>query len=267
MMPQSSIARGKWAAGEGGRLQSDGLLPGEKMKGARQEAISARVLYFGSAGPSAETALALDVAGRTQIHRITDDYIAYVDDGHAFYNTIFIVGNDAARIRKFMRFYRPVLKHKARIVLIRATRPRVRAQLLNAGFDEVFEPDMPVPEATARVRAILTRLALNQQSKVADDVRDLHLQHFARAPLLGREARVLAMLVAAQGSPVRSQQLATSSKSTHRPIGTKSLQVLISGLRGKLKHNLQIVSHGPSGYSLQETSLQKRLLKGGPRQT
>lgn len=253
--------------GGGGRSIPGSLSPGPRPKGPRPEVINARALYFGNGDPAPETALARAISGRVQFHRIADDYIGHVDDSREYYNTLFVIGSDPVRIRKLMRIYRPVLKTKAKIVIMREVRPGVTAQLLNAGFDDVFDREMPIAEAAARVRAVLGRIAQSQQSKVVEEVRDLHLQHFIREPLLGREARVLSMLVAARGSPVRSSQLAISGRSTHRPISTKSLQVLISGLRSKLHPNLRIVSQGPAGYSLQETSPARTLLDSASKRT
>lgn len=241
--------------------------PGARPKSPRLEVISARALYFGNGDPGPETALARAISGRVQFHRITDDYVGHVDDSREYYNTLFVTGSDPVRIRKLIRIYRPVLKTKAKIVIIREVRPGVRAQLLNAGFDDVFDGDMSAAEGAARVRAVLGRIAQSRQAKVIEEVRDLHLQHFTREPLLGREARVLSMLVAARGSPVRSNQLAISGRSTHRPISTKSLQVLISGLRAKLHPNLRIVSQGPAGYSLQEISPARSLLDSALKRT
>jgi len=264
-MSQSRKPQSAAVGGGGGRPGSPP--PGAKPKGPRQEVVSARTLYFGNGDPAPETALARAISGRVQLHRITDDYIGHIDDSREYYNTLFVIGSDPVRIRKLMRIYRPLLKMKAKIVIMREVRPSVKAQLLNAGFDDVFDREMPVAEAAARVRAVLGRIAQSQQSKVVEEVRDLHLQHFTREPLLGREARVLSMLVAARGSPVRSSQLAISGRSTHRPISTKSLQVLISGLRSKLRPNLRIVSQGPAGYSLQEISPVRSLLDSASKIT
>ncbi|MGV3512643.1 MAG: hypothetical protein ACO1OX_11650 [Novosphingobium sp.] len=211
--------------------------------------------------------MACEIAPTDQIFGISDEYITYIDDGRDYYNTVVVIGSDPVRIRKFMRIYRPLLTNKAKVVLLSATRPHGLAQMLNIGFDDVIEAEMPPAEALARIRAILGRIALAQQSQALDAAADLHLQHYAAQALLGREARLLSMLVAAKGSPVRTQHLAASSKSTSRPIGLKSLQVLISGLRGKLKPHLQIVSHGPSGYALVDASPARRLIMEAKERT
>lgn len=229
---------------------------------ARKNAVCARILYFGNAGPTPEAVLAREIVTTGQLFRISDDYTAYIDDSREFYNVLFVVGSDPVRIRKFMRIYRDLLKTKAKIALVRDARPAARAQILNTGFDDVFGAEISPVEGLARIHAILGRIVMRQQEETLGELAELHLQHYAVQPLLGREARLLAMLVSAKGSPVRSQQLATSSKSTHRQISIKSLQVLVSGLRTKLKPHLQIVSHGPSGYALVDVSPVHRLIDG-----
>lgn len=150
-MSQSRKPQSAAVGGGGGRPGSPP--PGAKPKGPRQEVVSARTLYFGNGDPAPETALARAISGRVQLHRITDDYIGHIDDSREYYNTLFVIGSDPVRIRKLMRIYRPLLKMKAKIVIMREVRPSVKAQLLNAGFDDVFDREMPVAEAAARVRA------------------------------------------------------------------------------------------------------------------
>lgn len=197
---------------------------------------------------------------KVQVFRIADDYTAYVDDDRHQYSVIIVVGSDAVRIRKFMRIYRPLLKGKAKIALLRDARPRTRAQILNVGFDDVFDIGTPIIEGKARLAAILGRLTQRQTDELLQEVRELHLQHYTITPLLGREARILALLAAAKGSPVRVQKLVATGRSANRPISLKSLQVLISGLRSKLKPSVRIASHGSSGYALLDVSPVAELL-------
>lgn len=222
--------------------------------------VAARILHFGNGAPPMEVACATTFCETAQVFRIADDYTAYTDDGRQAYSVIFVVGNDPVRIRKFMRIYRPLLKGKAKIALLRDARPRVRAQILNVGFDDVFDVGMSTLERQARIEAILTRMGQRQTDELLREVRELHLQHYVVTPLLDREAKILSLLVAAKGSPVRNQRLAATGRAAHRPISPKSLQVLISGLRTKLKPSIRITSHGSSGYALEEVSPVAELL-------
>lgn len=222
--------------------------------------LNARILHFGNSAPTAELGSAEAMCETVQVFRISDDYTAYVDDERLPYSVIIVAGSDAVRMRKFMRIYRPLLKSKAKIALLRDARPRVRAQILNVGFDDVFDIGTPAAEGTARLEAILGRMGQRQTDDLLQEVRELHLQHYVAAPLLGREARVLSLLVAANGSPVRTQRLTATGRSAHRPISLKSLQVLISGLRAKLRPSVRITSHGSSGYALQDVSPVAELL-------
>lgn len=248
------------APGGSGASGSSTTTGNASSRGARRQAVTARILYFGNGGPPPEAAIVREFAPTDQLYGISDDYITYIDDSRTFYNTLIVIGSDLVRIRKFMRMYRPLLMTKAKIALMRDARPSTRAQMLNIGFDDVIDLEIHPSEGLARIRAVLGRIALAQHKQALGEASDIHLQHYAAQPLLGREARLLSMLVVARGSPVRTQQLAASGKSTSRPIGIKSLQVLISGLRSKLKPHLQIVSHGPSGYALVDFSPARRLI-------
>lgn len=234
---------------------------------SRDRAWHARILHFGNGTPPAEVTCVEALCETLQVFRIADNYTAYVDDSRLAYSVLFVVGSDAVRIRKFMRIYRPLLKDKAKIAFLRDTRPRARAQILNVGFDDVFDLETTRAEAEARLEAILGRLAQRNTDELLHEVIDLHLQHYVVAPLLGRESRILSLLITARGSPVRTQRLAATGRSAHRPISPKSLQVLISGLRAKLKPNVRITSHGSSGYALEEVSPVAKLLASAAGRT
>ncbi|WP_158637655.1 response regulator transcription factor [Novosphingobium taihuense] len=227
---------------------------------SRNGGISARILHFGNGAPPVEVNCATAFQENAQVFRIADDYTSFIDDRRETYSVIFIVGSDPGRIRKFMRIYRPLLKSKAKIALLRDARPQVRAQILNVGFDDVFDVEMDPTEGQARIKAILGRMGQRQTDDLLRNVRQLHLQHYVISPLLGRESRILSLLAAAKGAPVRTERLTATGRSALRPISPKSLQVLISGLRAKLKPTISIMSHGSSGYALLDASPVAELL-------
>lgn len=216
--------------------------------------VAGRIFYFGNTPETPEIAHAMRLCHSAHVAKISDDYTAFVDDAKDYYNTVFVVGTDPARVRKFLRTYRPLFMRKAKIALVKESRPRSRAQMLNTGFDDVFDLETQPLEAKVRLDAILGRVAHSQAAKAFDDVLQTHMRFYADTKLLEREVRILALLIANRGMPVRKHLLTASTKSPHKSITPKSLQVLISGLRGKLKPNFRIVSHGASGYSFEEVS-------------
>lgn len=216
--------------------------------------VAGRIFYFGNASDTPEIAHAKRLCNSAYVAKISDDYTAFVDDAKNYYNTVFVVGTDPARVRKFLRTYRPLFMRKAKIALVKESRPRSRAQMLNTGFDDVFDLETHPLEASVRLDAILGRVAHSHAAETFDDVLKTHMRFYADTKLLEREVRILALLIANRGMPVRKHLLTASTKSPHKSITPKSLQVLISGLRGKLKPNFRIVSHGASGYSFEEVS-------------
>lgn len=216
--------------------------------------VAGRIFYFGIASDTPEIGHAKDMCAIAHIAKISDEYTAFVDDAKDYYNTVFVVGTDPARVRKFLRTYRPLFMRKAKIALVKESRPRSRAQMLNTGFDDVFDLETHPLEASVRLDAILGRVAHSHAAETFDDVLKTHMRFYAETKLLEREVRILALLIANRGMPVRKHLLTASTKSPHKSITPKSLQVLISGLRGKLKPNFRIVSHGASGYSFEEVS-------------
>ena len=217
--------------------------------------VAGRIFYFGNTSDTPEIAHAKRLCNSAYVAKISDDYTAFVDDAKNYYNTVFVVGTDPARVRKFLRTYRPLFMRKAKIALVKESRPRSRAQMLNTGFDDVFDLDTHPLEASVRLDAILGRVAHSHAAETFDDVLKTHMRFYADTKLLEREVRILALLIANRGMPVRKHlpdrfnQVAATSPSRPSP-----LQVLISGLRGKLKPNFRIVSHGASGYSFEEVS-------------
>lgn len=218
------------------------------------QAVRTRVLHFGNNSSSPEMERVGAVAKTSQAFRIGDDYTAYVDDTHHNYSAILIFGSDTVRISKFMRIYRPLLKNKARIAMLVHSNPRQRTRLLNAGFDDVFDCRLPIEEAHVRIAAIAARLGRNGIDAASNRAFEQHLQHYVTRPLVGREARVLWVLVQAKGAPVGCERLAATGTSAQRQMSCKSLRVLISGLRSKLQPTVEIVREGSSSYALRKIS-------------
>lgn len=212
--------------------------------------IVGRILYFGNSERMSEAETACDFCDRVQIFAITDNYTAYVDDMNKFYNVVIVVGTDAARICKFMRINRSLLRDKAKIAILSAASPVSRAKILCSGYDDIFVESMPAVERRVRIEAILGRLTQVREAATLQSVLDLHLRHYAHEPLSGREMRLMSLLLAAKGRPVSGFRLAATSRPPRPPMSEKSLQVLVSVLRSKLKDHVVLEHHGSEGYSL-----------------
>lgn len=213
--------------------------------------VAGRIFHFDNALDTPEITKVKNLCAAASTATISDNYTAFVDDANDYYNAVFVLGTDPARVRKFLRTYRPLFIRKAKIALVTDSRPCSRAKMLNTGFDDAFDLDETHHlEAVARLEAILSRVARSPVVQALDDDLQDRIGFYAEGKLLEREVRILTMLIANRGMPVRKQLLTASTKSPHRSISSKSLQVLISGLRRKLKPSFRI-SHGASGYSIE----------------
>lgn len=212
--------------------------------------IIGRILHFGNDQRYESARIAKELCQGAQFFAILDEYTAYIDDSNKFYNTVFVLGTDAVRICKFMRINRLLLKDKAKIAILPAASPASRAKILSSGYDDIFVESMPAVERRARIDAIVARLARVRDVATLESVRDMHMRYYAREPLNGREMRLLSLLLAAKGRPVPSFRLAATSRPPRPPMSEKSLQMLVSALRRKLKDHVVLEHHGSEGYSL-----------------
>lgn len=212
--------------------------------------IIGRILYFGQAVRDADVLSAEDFCDAVQVFAIMDDYTAYLDDKKLFYNAVIVSGTDAVRIAKFMRINRPLLKNKAKIASLRIASSENRAKILNCGYDDVFYDKMLPVERRARLQAIVARFDRVSEVEALQSAVDLHMRHYVREPLKAREARVMTLLLAARGGAVPAYRLAATSRAPRPAMSDKSLQVLISVLRSKLKDHVVLEYHEDEGYSL-----------------
>jgi DNA-binding response OmpR family regulator len=209
-----------------------------------------RILYFGKAVRDAEVLSAEDFCDAVQVFAIMDDYTAYLDDTKLFYNAVIVSGTDAVRICKFMRINRPLLNNKAKIASLRTASSENRAKILNCGYDDVFHDKMLPVERKARLQAIVARFDRATEEATLQSAFDLHMRHYVHEPLKGRESRVMTLLLAARGGAVPGYRLAATSRAPRPAMSEKSLQVLISVLRSKLKDHVVLEYHEDEGYSL-----------------
>ncbi|MBF9150594.1 winged helix-turn-helix domain-containing protein [Novosphingobium jiangmenense] len=185
------------------------------------------------------------------ICRASENYLADISPQRFFYDVLIIAGNDTKRIKRLLRYYAPALALKPKIALARTSSPSERAALLRAGFDDVFDTRMPMPEAQARMRALVERYGLARLGhgasveRVASNDQE---RHFAQAPS-GRERAVFELLLAAKGSAVPARSLARAL-GREEPLKPATIKVIVSALRKKLREGADIRSDRQSGYAL-----------------
>lgn len=216
--------------------------------------VIARKLYFGQDQRQALVPTASEFCDAVQVFAVSDNYSVYLEDECICYNTVIVSGTDPVRICKLMRINRPLLRAKAKIARLRTASPENRAKMLSVGYDDVFLDGMPAVVCRARIEAILARLAQVREAATLQSVLDLEVSHYTQAPLNGREMRLMSLLLAAKGRPVPGFRLAATSRPPRPPMSEKSLQVLISVLRSKLRDHIVLEHQGAAGYALHPVS-------------
>lgn len=213
--------------------------------------LSARIALFGDNA----SATLLDWLGlafpNNSVRHISESYIADVSPRDSSYNVVVVAGREARRIRQIVKLYRPALNSIPKIAMLNAAMPRERAGLLNAGFDDVFELRMTVPEAQARTLALANRYALsaNLQPSLAA-MPQLALYRKVEPRMTVRERSVCEALFRRYPHPV-SVIVLCSALPGKAPLSVASLRVLVSEIRHKLPSNIRINHQSPSSYSLE----------------
>lgn len=181
---------------------------------------------------------------------VSESYIADISPAANDFDILLVTGNDVRRLRQLLRLYRPLLHSKAKIAIMPATTPRERASLLNAGFDEVCDPRMPIPEAQARAVSLVNRyrtaglrLSQNSQNRCFFDESEI-----TTAPLTRRERAICSLLFEQSPNHVSISTLCNATGV--KTIARSSLRVLISKIRTKLRKGWRIEYTNSGSYAL-----------------
>lgn len=181
---------------------------------------------------------------------VSESYITDICPSRSDFDLLVVTGNDVRRVRQLLRLYRPILRRKPKIAVLQSSSPRDRAILLNAGFDDVMDPRMPVPEGQARAVSLVKRYDMTIAGLprvAADETPDV--ERMISGPLSRREAEVCGLLLARSPEPVAIAALSRSIGGL-RPIARSSLRVLISNLRTRLRRGVSIEYTYPSAYAV-----------------
>lgn len=215
--------------------------------------LDARVVVFGNCKPDNLKWLE-QVLPNCSYRTVSESYTADVSPARSDYDVLVVAGNDVKRLRQFIRIYRPLLNSKPKLALISGALPKDRALLLNAGFDDVFDPRMAVAEGRARTVAIANRYreAAEKQSKKVV-VQSSIVSEFVSSDFEGnlnlRETSILLTLIAHSPRAVPTHKLRNTM--ARRPeISVPTLRVVLSSIRSKLASSLEIVSIFPNSYAL-----------------
>ncbi|MFY7836874.1 MAG: hypothetical protein ACOVQ0_11415 [Novosphingobium sp.] len=181
---------------------------------------------------------------------VSESYIADISPAGNDFDILVVAGNDMRRLRQLLRLYRPLLHSKPKIAVMPATTPRERAALLNAGFDEVCDPRMPIPEAQARAVSLVNRYrttALHVSQKPQNRC-FLDESKITVTALTRREQAICSLLLEQSPNHVSISTLCNTTGA--KMITRSSLRVLTSKIRTKLREGWQIEYANPGSYAL-----------------
>lgn len=184
---------------------------------------------------------------------ISETYIANFIEGAEPYAAAIVAANDLERAKKFLRYNRPLLDRYLRIALLPASRPPQRANLLMAGYDDVFDTRMVGDEARMRLAAMAARARIYgrlTRGTTVDSGTVMVETAFAR-PLSPREAALAHLLATHAASGISRPAILAAFAAEARTITPDALKVLISKLRAKLAPGWAIASNRGYAYRLQ----------------
>jgi DNA-binding response OmpR family regulator len=186
-------------------------------------------------------------------------YLARFEDTHPLssanpdYDILIISGNDAARVAKFIKANAALIGNRPRVALVSFWDPRRRAQVLNAGIDDVLDCSRMSPmEGMLRLSALWRRhqLVAQAQAERAEATRILAEFTKSEKSLNASEARVLSKLSENIGKSVSYIKLCDIASNNHESITLNHLKVIISNLRKKIASCCDIRSVNSYGYAL-----------------
>lgn len=170
-------------------------------------------------------------------------------------------GLDWRRLSGAVTHNRALLFNRIAIALLNESTPSRRASLLMAGYDDVFDLRMALPEARARLRRHVLRKSATRNKAALEllglDVwpRSVSMSLSpaiirAAARFTPRERILFGSLFGSIGRTVQYSALLRSYEVRELKDGYKSLRVAMSGLRRKLDGLFKIHAHHHQGYEL-----------------
>lgn len=186
-------------------------------------------------------------------------YFSRFDDTHPLsignsdYDILILSGNDAARVAKFIKANAALIGSRPRVALVSFWDPRRRAQVLNAGIDDILDCSRMRPmEGMLRLSALWRRRQLVAQAQAERAEATRILAEFTKSvqSLNASEARVLSKLSENIGKSVSYIKLCDIASNNHESINLNHLKVIISNLRKKIALCCEIRSVNSYGYAL-----------------
>ncbi|MEO0063054.1 MAG: hypothetical protein RLZZ08_1614 [Pseudomonadota bacterium] len=185
-------------------------------------------------------------------HAFVDGATSYLSVATSNFDALFIGGNDVRRMVKIIRGGSTMLSRRMKIALVSGANAQRRAQLISAGFDDVFDPEKThMLEAQARVAAIWRRYTLRFEKERQESQNETLLSRICNPhKLTDREKRLLLMLMKSKDSFVSYNTIRREISDYYEEIGLDYLKVIVCLLRRKLVPGVRIVARTLQGYQL-----------------
>ncbi|MEO0032235.1 MAG: hypothetical protein RIS94_1993 [Pseudomonadota bacterium] len=186
------------------------------------------------------------------LHPVSDAQIAFALARRCQDALILITGNDAPRMARLLRDDIQTLARIAKIAVVDDMHPTRRAQLLMAGFDDVWDIGRMQPEEmVARARAVWSRYTNWRGSNEVRNRTREDLQMLARLnELTATERQFLALLAADMSDVVPYPRLCRELGKGPQLMSSGHLKTLASFLRAKLHPHVELVAVPKMGYVL-----------------
>jgi DNA-binding response OmpR family regulator len=170
----------------------------------------------------------------------------------AEYDVLLIGGSDPQRMGRFLRANRALLNDIARVAVVTGSTPALRARMLNAGFDDVFDiARTPVEEARVRAVAISRDHAITRHTQSSVGQMSSVLEPICNpTSLTPREFALLWLMATNLGRPVPVAQMAHEIAHTDPARFRRAIKVSMSNLRRKLLPGWRIETDLQGGYRL-----------------
>lgn len=186
-------------------------------------------------------------------HAFVEGATSHLSVATSDFDVLVVGGNDVRRMVRSVRGNDAILARRVKVALVGGGNAQRRAQLITAGFDDVFDAERMHPaEAAARIAAIWRRYQMRFAQERADDQQEARLARICNPrTLTGRERQLLLLLIGAAGHFASYSNLRREISQYHEEISVEYLKVIVCLVRRKLAPGVRIISVPLRGYQLQ----------------
>ncbi|MEO0063055.1 MAG: hypothetical protein RLZZ08_1615 [Pseudomonadota bacterium] len=190
--------------------------------------------------------------GDHEPHAFVDGVTSHLSVALTEFDALVVGGNDVRRMIRTIRTGEAILNRRVKVALVAGGNAQRRAQLISAGFDDVFDVERMHPaEAAARIMAIWRRYQMRFEQERVDEQQETLLARICSPhTLTRRERRLLLLLLNARDNFASYSSLRRDICTYHEEISVEYLKVIVCLVRRKMAPGVRIVSVPLKGYKL-----------------